>query len=188
MGDLSQLWIMLLVSFMASLRCLNSSPRVDSILGTGSDHRPNIANASETEPIKDRQSKSSETLDAALSSKPTGDGEISRRGEREGKFYKSETRCLGAQVQVRKNWKHVHNHISCLVLPLVEPGDLYCTGSTLSHHHFQCFVGSQCVVCLRIKIKVDIIGWRTMGITMGGGVQGNPNRQIVSTQMSGQTY
>ena len=150
MGDLSQLWIMLLVSFMASLRCLNSSPRVVSILGTGSDQRPNIANASETEPIKDRQSKSSETLDAALSSKPTGDGETSRRGEREGKFYKSETRCLGAQVQVRKNWKHVH-----------EPGDLYCTGSTLSHHHFQCFVGSQCVVCfrsqLRIKIKVAII-------------------------------
>ena len=102
MGDLSQLWIMLLVSFMASLRCLNSSPRVDSILGTGSDQRPNIANASETEPIKDRQSKSSETLDAALLSKPTGDGEISRRREREGKFYKSETRCLGAQVQVRK--------------------------------------------------------------------------------------
>ena len=97
MGDLSQLWIMLLVSFMASLRCLNSSPRVVSILGTGSDQRPNIANASETEPIKDRQSKSSETLDAALSSNV----EISRRGEREGKFYKSETRCLGAQVQVR---------------------------------------------------------------------------------------
>ena len=118
MGYLSQLWIMLLVSFMASLRCLNSSPRVDSILGTGSDQRPNIANASETEPIKDRQSKSSETLDAALLSKPTGDGEISRRGEREGKFYKSETRCLGAQVQVRKNWKHVHDHISCLVLPI----------------------------------------------------------------------
>ena len=118
MGYLSQLWIMLLVSFMASLRCLNSSPRVVSILGTGSDQRPNIANASETEPIKDRQSKSSETLDAALSSKPTGDGEISRRGEREGKFYKSETRCLGAQVQVRKNWKHVHDHISCLVLPI----------------------------------------------------------------------
>ena len=106
MVDLLPMGIVLLIPFMANIRCLDSSPRAPSKIGggTGFPIRHRIGNASKKEAIEDKQSRSLETLNASHApSRPSDDGGVPRkRGGRRGggegaNSKKSEARCLGGQ-------------------------------------------------------------------------------------------
>ena len=95
MVDFLPMGIVLLIPFMANIRCLNSSPRAPSKIGgggTGFPIRHRIGNASKKEAIEDRQSRSLETLNASHAPSRTSDGKGEGALSR-----KSEARCLGGQ-------------------------------------------------------------------------------------------
>ena len=104
MVDLPPMGIVLLIPFMANLRCLNSSPRAPSLIQGGTGFR-RIGNASKKEAIEDRQSQSLETLNASHAPRrPSDGGGVHRKrgrrgggGGEEASSRKSDVRCLGGQ-------------------------------------------------------------------------------------------
>ena len=92
MVDFFQMGILVSIPLMANVICLNSSPRVSSMLGSGTGFgtRPRIGkNAKEKEGIEDRRTPSLETEDATDATSRRGEG-----GGGGGGGSQSEPRCL----------------------------------------------------------------------------------------------